>query len=489
MPIFDFQGPDGQIHSIEGPEGSTPEQALQALQAHLNAAANLAPVTPKPAPEPDLIPTGGPDVGSFNVPLEALQPFYERVGRFLQKVKENPPPSVAFFRDIPQIFKEESEKIAKGEQFDVPRLGAAALAVTPAGAATRVGRMAATAKPTEPLPVTAKELASEKRAAYADVKGNPVPLPAPTVQEALTTELGRIEKDFGTRAPETIGVLRDAIKEVTPTAPISKAPAGTSAEGRAYFETTPGQPAEPLPSNRLEQYRQQLNDIKPDIKGGGADAEAARQARNLIDEVVGKVAPDVAESIVRARALDAARHRMNVVENAVSRMETENATPKTAFRPITREPIGGGKSVAEREGMNAAEIAALRNVHANGPIRGVLDVASTLAPTREGGMLPNALTAMMHAGPAFATSGASIIPLLGAGYAARGIRGAMTDRAIQRAVDTIAARSPLSRERAARYALERSRYLAGRQVPSGGGLFSRLLVAPALPQLLPPARQ
>src|SRR5262245_21930900 len=30
-PIFDIQGPDGKIHSIEGPEGSTPEQALKAL--------------------------------------------------------------------------------------------------------------------------------------------------------------------------------------------------------------------------------------------------------------------------------------------------------------------------------------------------------------------------------------------------------------------------------------------------------------------------
>jgi hypothetical protein len=30
MPIFEIQGPDGKIHSIEGPEGSTPDQALQA---------------------------------------------------------------------------------------------------------------------------------------------------------------------------------------------------------------------------------------------------------------------------------------------------------------------------------------------------------------------------------------------------------------------------------------------------------------------------
>ena len=35
MPIFQFSGPDGQVHSIEGPEGATPEQAFGVLQQHL----------------------------------------------------------------------------------------------------------------------------------------------------------------------------------------------------------------------------------------------------------------------------------------------------------------------------------------------------------------------------------------------------------------------------------------------------------------------
>jgi hypothetical protein len=34
-PVFQFLGPDGQTHSIEGPEGSTPEQAFAILQQHL----------------------------------------------------------------------------------------------------------------------------------------------------------------------------------------------------------------------------------------------------------------------------------------------------------------------------------------------------------------------------------------------------------------------------------------------------------------------
>jgi hypothetical protein len=43
MPIFDFSGPDGKIHSIEGPEGSTPEQAFAALQQHLQPSAPSGP--------------------------------------------------------------------------------------------------------------------------------------------------------------------------------------------------------------------------------------------------------------------------------------------------------------------------------------------------------------------------------------------------------------------------------------------------------------
>ncbi len=35
MPRFTFQGPDGQKHTIEGPEDATKEQAFQQLQQHL----------------------------------------------------------------------------------------------------------------------------------------------------------------------------------------------------------------------------------------------------------------------------------------------------------------------------------------------------------------------------------------------------------------------------------------------------------------------
>ncbi len=44
MPQFTFEGPDGQRHSIEGPEGATKEQAFQLLQQHLGT--GQAPQTP-----------------------------------------------------------------------------------------------------------------------------------------------------------------------------------------------------------------------------------------------------------------------------------------------------------------------------------------------------------------------------------------------------------------------------------------------------------
>jgi hypothetical protein len=45
MPIFEFKGPDGQTHSIEGPEGATQEQAFQMLQKQLGG--QPAPASPQ----------------------------------------------------------------------------------------------------------------------------------------------------------------------------------------------------------------------------------------------------------------------------------------------------------------------------------------------------------------------------------------------------------------------------------------------------------
>jgi hypothetical protein len=47
MPTFNFTGPDGKSYSVEGPEGSTPEQAFQVLQRQLASAPQES------APKPD----------------------------------------------------------------------------------------------------------------------------------------------------------------------------------------------------------------------------------------------------------------------------------------------------------------------------------------------------------------------------------------------------------------------------------------------------
>jgi hypothetical protein len=39
MPTFDFTSPDGKSYSVQGPDGSTPEQAFQMLQQHIGSAA------------------------------------------------------------------------------------------------------------------------------------------------------------------------------------------------------------------------------------------------------------------------------------------------------------------------------------------------------------------------------------------------------------------------------------------------------------------
>lgn len=57
MPVFEFTAPDGKIYEINGPEGSTQEEAFQVLQAQLAGQA------PQPGPQPAPAPPGAAPPG------------------------------------------------------------------------------------------------------------------------------------------------------------------------------------------------------------------------------------------------------------------------------------------------------------------------------------------------------------------------------------------------------------------------------------------
>lgn len=75
MPIFEFRGPDGKTHSIEGPEGATQEQAFQMLQKQLGG--QSAPAAPQEEPSTiGRLARGAvgaiPGVGSVPLAVQAL---------------------------------------------------------------------------------------------------------------------------------------------------------------------------------------------------------------------------------------------------------------------------------------------------------------------------------------------------------------------------------------------------------------------------------
>ncbi len=76
LPQYTFEGPDGQRHTIEGPEGSSSGEAFKILQGHLGGAgpAQGANATPQPAPADDY---RSKLSGALDAALKALAPSWE----------------------------------------------------------------------------------------------------------------------------------------------------------------------------------------------------------------------------------------------------------------------------------------------------------------------------------------------------------------------------------------------------------------------------
>lgn len=71
--VFEFQGPDGKTHTIEGPDDATPEQAFQMLQQQLGA---------QPSTAMDVLKSAGTGIVKGALGLTGLAGDVESLGRF-----------------------------------------------------------------------------------------------------------------------------------------------------------------------------------------------------------------------------------------------------------------------------------------------------------------------------------------------------------------------------------------------------------------------
>ncbi len=89
MPQYTFEGPDGQRHTIEGPEGSTPGEAFKILQQHLQPAGgpNSTPGSQRSTP------------GLLKSAASGLIQGAGAPGDFSSNALSNPPPQQPVDRD------------------------------------------------------------------------------------------------------------------------------------------------------------------------------------------------------------------------------------------------------------------------------------------------------------------------------------------------------------------------------------------------------
>ena len=437
---------------------------------------------------------GGLNAG---IPPDLIAPFTAKLGRFASNVAANPPPSVAGLMSLPQRFGEEANKVARGENPDIPTLAEGAALGSPLPAAMRMGRAPAMVeRPTRPEPVTAERLATERTGNYKAAADANLEVSAPVMHDAYNDALAKLvqrEPGLEQRAPTTWRILQDAIKETAP----AKQPETISplqhVMGYKVAET------KPVTGDKIRNTIKELGDVRP-TPLDATDAAFAKMAKADIDRVVQGLPPDAAvggnlpafqKALMDARANNAAMERMGVLEAADERM-AQGATAKQAFKPLARPPLSGKPSILQKEGFTKPEQAAVKEIGSPGAGRMALEALGNTAPFG-GSWIHNALVAPAHVGAAFASSGATL-PLTAAGLIARPIAGRLANNAVGRAMELTASRSPLARREAERFARDRAAYLAatrGARKALGGGVLPFALpdASQGLRQLLPLGRQ
>jgi len=118
VPQYTFEGPGGQRHTIEGPEGSTPEEAFKILQQHLGQAQ-----APAASPANDY---RSKLTDALNVAMKALAPSWEHNGPSYSPYKPAQPGNMP--NDAINPVGNDAQMTAALGAAGAARLGAGALA-------------------------------------------------------------------------------------------------------------------------------------------------------------------------------------------------------------------------------------------------------------------------------------------------------------------------------------------------------------------------
>ena len=122
MPEFTFKAPDGQLHTIKGPEGATKEQAFQMLQQHLGQGQS--------APQPSAAESYHSKLtDALNVAMKALAPSWEHNSSSYSPYKPAQPGNLP--NDAINPVGNDAQMVAALGAAGAARVGAGALAGAP----------------------------------------------------------------------------------------------------------------------------------------------------------------------------------------------------------------------------------------------------------------------------------------------------------------------------------------------------------------------